>query len=208
MSDELLPSLPGNVGIIRHESDRLTRLAELHEHGWRVLHALPTDGWSGTAASGFDEIRRAQARSWSRAADCYTDAAKALSRFADELEELQRLADSVIADAEQSGDPLRIEAARQSLRRWSQQLDESGGTVARSLRELAAQLRELGQNWIESTPGLIGKQVWTARSISSDPPRRSGTHRRHSYAPGDYRCPDHERDKTELSDSVFRSWQA
>ncbi|HEX4221497.1 MAG TPA: hypothetical protein VHZ97_03980 [Pseudonocardiaceae bacterium] len=197
-------AIPGNVRVIGNECDRLTVLADLHDHGRQVLQTLRTQSWTGPSADGFGEVQRAQARSWAEASDCYAAVSDALARHADVLGELQRLADSVLADAQ--GDPLRTAAAEDSLRRWTEQAKQSAADTARIVRAAGERLGALGQPWQEWTPDPIDASTFVPPAKRAEPPAPSAAPQQRHHDPlVDLRSPEHGQAVQELSDKIWRT---
>lgn len=193
--------LPGNLRAIANERDRLAGLADLLEDGSQVLHSLRTESWTGPSAEGFDDIRRAQVRTWAQASDSHRAVADALDRFAQELAELQRLAESVLADAQKSGNPILLEAAHQSIERWRQQAEASAATCAQNIQQATAALRGTPRSWPSWSPDAQHAPFVLAPT-GNPTTAKPGRHR--AIAPADYRSAHRDRDVRELTDAVFR----
>lgn len=207
----LLSPIPGNARTAQNECDRLHALAMQWEHTGHALRTVRTDDWMGAAAEYFAVAQHERGRSWLTAADCHARAEAALRDYLDALFEVQRLADRVIEEARGSGDPTLIEAARQSIARWRDQLADTGRRAAATIRsanaELAA-LRHLTWPPLPAQPAIPTPADAKAVRVVIDrtPPGRTPANIE-PPSPFDVRDPSYQRRLTELNNAVLAYWR-
>ncbi|MCP2164586.1 hypothetical protein [Goodfellowiella coeruleoviolacea] len=141
-ADDLVP-IQLNITALTGECHRVSVLAEQLEAAGADVASLRVDNWTGAAGDRFELVRHALVANLRRAADAHQAAAEALAGYVGAGEELRRLADSVIAEARASADPIRREAARLSLDRWRRQLATAAEVAARAIRVAGEELAEI-----------------------------------------------------------------
>jgi len=206
--DELNP-IAGNALVTTNECERLAVLAGTFESGGQALRGVRTDSWTGRAADAYADIRDGRARAWLTAADCHDEVRVVLARYATALAELKPRADSVIADARRSGDPVALAAAAQQVARWHDQLAEIAWETAARIRAVTEEAAALVLTWPTESPAAAATdgpaparpRVGTAaaRPVERDAPRLPLPDPRGSHA--EYRAR-----LVELGEAVLRYW--
>lgn len=209
-----LSPISGNVQITSNECDRLRALATQWERTGLALRVLRTDSWVGIAAGYFAEARDQRAKYWLNAADCHVTAAQALQGYLDVLFEVQRLTDQVIEHASTGGDPVQIEAARQSIARWRDQLADAARRAAIVIRAASTELSTLHRvAWPPLSPQstartpVVSNHVRVGdRGSSGRPPSQ---HEADFEPPGpfDVRESSYLRRLVELNNAVLAYWR-
>jgi hypothetical protein len=209
-----LSRISGNVQVASNECDRLRALATQWEQTGHVLRVLRTDSWLGTAAEFFVAAQQERGRYWLNAADCHARAAEALQRYLDVLFEVQRLTDRVVEEASSSGDPVQIEAARQSIARWRGQLADAGRQAATIIKIATTELvtlrcvpwPPLPAHRTTRTPAASNHVRAVDQASRSRPPDR---HSGQVEPPGpfDVRDQSYQRRLNELNNAVLVYWR-
>ncbi|RKT84831.1 hypothetical protein SAMN05421805_10121 [Saccharopolyspora antimicrobica] len=119
MAPDPKAEVPGELPAIDETLTTMTKLGTAFENAGQGFQKISTDGWKGATADAFQDYYQQEPPKWFRAADAFTDSAKALQQYRDTLAWAQRQAEQACAD---------IEAAERQSERALAQYEKSDAT--------------------------------------------------------------------------------
>ncbi|PRW62989.1 putative T7SS-secreted protein, partial [Actinopolyspora mortivallis] len=139
--------IPGDPDTLAEMAEHFRALGSAFERSGRGFRAIDTGGWQGEAAEAAREYLEQSPRKWFDAADAFTEAGDALSRYEQVLRQAQQRAEAAQRDLAEAA--RRAKDAAEEHNRRVEQARQEGAEPPPPFEDPTAEQREAARSTIE-----------------------------------------------------------